>query len=99
MTGIKKVHEFGGDILCGVTYSAMAKYSAPATKENWENSVSTLKEVGQVAQDLGVRIGLEVVNRYESNLLNTATQVGQSTSLLTICFWRVENVQSWQYEL
>lgn len=75
MEGLQKVNEFGGEILCGVTHSAMAKYPGPAKMENWKNSVKGLKEVAQVAQDLGIQLGLEVVNRYETNILNTASQV------------------------
>lgn len=75
MEALQKVNEFGGKILCGVTHSAMAKYPGPAKMENWKNSVEALQKVAQVAQDLGIQLGVEVVNRYESNILNTASQV------------------------
>ena len=33
------------------------------------------QEVAAVAEDLGLEYGLEVVNRYETNLINTASRV------------------------
>lgn len=35
-----------------------------------------LQEMAKVAADLGLTFGLEVINRYESNILNTGHQVG-----------------------
>ena len=35
----------------------------------------TLQEIGAEAADLGINIGLEIINRYETNILNTAAQV------------------------
>lgn len=34
-----------------------------------------LQEVAQKAADYGINYGLEVVNRYETNILNTSYQV------------------------
>lgn len=34
-----------------------------------------LQELAVVAADLGLEYGLEVVNRYETNLINTASRV------------------------
>ncbi|GMH42303.1 hypothetical protein BSKO_10222 [Bryopsis sp. KO-2023] len=80
IASLKKVHGFGGNFLSGVTHSAMGKYDQPATKANWENSVKALREVGSMAQDLDIDVGLEVVNRYESNLVNTASQAMEMVS-------------------
>ena len=33
------------------------------------------QEIGAEAADLGINVGLEVINRYETNILNTAAQV------------------------
>lgn len=64
----------GSSYLCGVLYSAMQKYAAPATRQGLANSVSVIQEVADDAADKGITLGLEVVNRYESNLINTADQ-------------------------
>ena len=64
----------GSKYLGGVIFGAMTKYSGPTTERSRANSVSVIKELAQEAQRSGTTIGLEFVNRYESNLLNTAQQ-------------------------
>ncbi|MFB2580429.1 sugar phosphate isomerase/epimerase family protein [Herbiconiux sp. P15] len=64
----------GANYIGGVTYSAMTKYAHPATEASRENSLAVLTRVAGLARQADVRIGLEYVNRYESNLLNTAAQ-------------------------
>jgi D-psicose/D-tagatose/L-ribulose 3-epimerase len=67
-------HDIGAHYIGGVTFSAMMKYAHPATEASRANSLDVLTRVAAVAQKAGVKIGLEYVNRYESNLLNTAAQ-------------------------
>lgn len=64
----------GSDFLGGVIFSALHKYDAPATDAGRRNSASVIRELAQEAHGRGIRIGLEFVNRYESNLLNTVQQ-------------------------
>lgn len=64
----------GSTLLGGVIFSALNKYDAPTTGKARENSASVIREVAQEAAKDGIRIGLEFVNRYESNLLNTTQQ-------------------------
>jgi len=66
--------EIGGVTLAGVIHGAMSKYSAPASARGRQNSVETLGRLAARGQELGVRLGIEAVNRYESNLVNTARQ-------------------------
>jgi len=65
---------FGARHLCGILYSAFGKYSAPPTMAGRDNSVAAMRRLGRKAADSGVQVNLEVVNRYETNLLNTAEQ-------------------------
>lgn len=69
--------EAGGTHLVGVIYCAMGKYTAPARELNWQRSADGIARVAQRGQELGVRVGLEVVNRYESNMLNTGRQASE----------------------
>ena len=62
----------GGEHLCGVIHSAMQKYMAPATEQGREHSARALAEVAEHARGAGIPLSLEIVNRYESNLVNTA---------------------------
>lgn len=64
----------GSDYLGGVIFGALARYAQPATDRARRNSAAVIKELGQEAAKDGITIGLEFVNRYESNLLNTAQQ-------------------------
>ena len=66
--------EIGGTHLVGVIYSAMGKYMTPATPGNRQRSIEVIGRLAQRAAVLGVGVGVEVVNRYESNLLNTSRQ-------------------------
>jgi D-psicose/D-tagatose/L-ribulose 3-epimerase len=66
--------ELGGRHFCGVIYSAMKKYMEPVTPEGLESSRRTIARVAEHAAERGVEVALEVVNRYETNVLNTARQ-------------------------
>ncbi len=64
----------GATFLGGVVHSAMGKYLEPATERGRRNCVEALRRVAERAERAGVTIGVEAVNRYESNLVNTAEQ-------------------------
>lgn len=61
----------GGTWMCGVLASALGRYPAPPTSAGRANAVAALQQVAAHAADHEVRLGLEIVNRYESNLVNT----------------------------
>lgn len=64
----------GAGYVGGVTHSAMRRYLAPPTTQGRASAVQTLRTVAQEAGRTGIVVGVEYVNRYESNLLNTAEQ-------------------------
>ncbi|KIZ00974.1 D-tagatose 3-epimerase [Monoraphidium neglectum] len=64
----------GARHMCGILYSALAKYPGPPTAAGRANAAAALRGLASKASDLGVALCLEVVNRYETNLLNTAAQ-------------------------
>src|SRR5690606_36382512 len=66
--------ELGGTHLCGVIYSAMKKYLDPATPRGIANSQRVIGRVADHAAECGVQVSVEVVNRYETNILNTSRQ-------------------------
>ncbi|MHA7154713.1 sugar phosphate isomerase/epimerase family protein [Arthrobacter sp. TMN-50] len=74
------VHELESGHLCGVIYSAMQKYQQPASERGRNNSSEAIRRLAERAAALGITLSLEIVNRYESNLLNTA---GQGIQFLT----------------
>jgi D-psicose/D-tagatose/L-ribulose 3-epimerase len=59
-------------------YSAVGKarlVSAEQKKVEWERAVNNLRKVCQMATDHGLSIALEPLNRFESDLINTAEDV------------------------
>lgn len=64
----------GAHYLGGVIYSALGKYSQMPTAEGRANCVNVLRNLAKDAAADRIVLGLETVNRYESNLLNTAEQ-------------------------
>jgi D-psicose/D-tagatose/L-ribulose 3-epimerase len=74
MDALNVVENLGGDYLGGVIFSALGKYKLPPTKKSRDNAVAALKRLAIAAQAKGITLGLEPVNRYESNLLNTGSQ-------------------------
>ena len=65
-------HALGGAILTGALYSALGKYAAPLTATGRGNVVSVLRDLAKEAAGHGMSLGLEICNRYETNVVNTA---------------------------
>ncbi|MBX3031725.1 MAG: sugar phosphate isomerase/epimerase [Chloroflexi bacterium] len=61
----------GGRILTGALYSALGKYPSPVTERGRQNAISVLRDLAREAGAHGLPIGLEICNRYETNVVNT----------------------------
>ena len=72
--GIRITADVGGRYFGGILYGAMAKYARPLGAKGRANAAEALKRAADIAHAKGITLGLEVVNRYESNQLNTALQ-------------------------
>jgi D-psicose/D-tagatose/L-ribulose 3-epimerase len=66
--------DLGATHVTGIIYSAFQKYFAPPTAAGIAGSVEVLRRVAERAAASHITLGVEVVNRYESNVLNTAAQ-------------------------
>jgi len=65
----------GAASLSGVTYATIGRLSgAPPTEQEYAIIARTLKGIARYAASLGVSLGLEPCNRYETHLLNTGRQ-------------------------
>lgn len=65
----------GARSFSGVIYSAMGKRIDTLPGEvYWDRASSILREVARHARDLGVIVGIEPINRYETFLINTCDQ-------------------------
>ena len=66
--------DLGATHVCGILKSAFRKYDKPTTPEGVERSAEVLQRVPEGAAKSNIILGLEVVNRYKFNVLNTASQ-------------------------
>ena len=71
---VDKLHAIGSTELCGVIYCSLGKYPGPASAENRTNSIAAVARLADYAADKGININLEVVNRYETNIMNTGKE-------------------------
>lgn len=69
---LDKTIDVGSSNLCGVIHSALQKNDCPRTKRGYENSLSVIKSLAEKANQNNIILSLEVVNRYETNIMNTA---------------------------
>jgi D-psicose/D-tagatose/L-ribulose 3-epimerase len=72
--------QLGGSFLAGPMYSAVGKarlVSPEQKKIEWERAVKNLQRVCAMAQEKGLKIALEPLNRFETDLINTAEDVMQ----------------------
>ena len=72
---VEVAQELGADYLCGVLYSQLGKYPAPVTATSRAHVVDAIQSLSARAGEAEVTVSLEVVNRYESNVVNTAGQM------------------------
>jgi len=74
MDALRVARDIGATHVCGILYSAFQKYFAPPTEQGIAGSVEAIRRLCAEAARSNITIGIEVVNRYESNVLNTAAQ-------------------------
>ncbi|MCZ2815546.1 sugar phosphate isomerase/epimerase family protein [Modestobacter sp. VKM Ac-2984] len=68
------LRDSGGTTLCGVLYSKLGKYDAPATERGRANSQETIAWLADRAAASGITLALEFCNRYETNIINTTQE-------------------------
>lgn len=73
LAALALARDMGADRMGGVLYSAFGKASQIPTEDNFKAAADGLYRVAEEAQRNGMTLTLEVVNRYESNLVNTAS--------------------------
>lgn len=65
-------HRLGGTVLTGALYSALGKYDRPLSAAGRRNVIAVLRDLATAAAGYGMSLGLEICNRYETNVINTA---------------------------
>ncbi|RWB23159.1 MAG: sugar phosphate isomerase/epimerase [Mesorhizobium sp.] len=71
---IALTRDLGGRKVGGILSASHGLQTEPPTRDQWNRSAGTLAGVAETAKAAGVTLNLEIVNRFESNLLNTAAQ-------------------------
>lgn len=74
---MKLVGEMGGKIYSGINYSAWNKkidFGIENKEPYFERAAASLKEIMNVAESFDIQYCMEVVNRFEQYLLNTAEE-------------------------
>ena len=71
---LSAARDLGSPYLGGVIFSALGPYPDMPTARGRQNSVDVIRRLAETAAASDITLGLEFVNRYETNLLNTAAQ-------------------------
>lgn len=71
---------WGADFVAGPMYSAVGKariVSPDQRKKEWERAVTNLRKVAEKAEDRGLELAIEPLNRFESDLINTTADAAK----------------------
>jgi D-psicose/D-tagatose/L-ribulose 3-epimerase len=72
---VEATHAIGATSFSGVIYAQHTRtLSHRPEARHWQYSADSLRQVARRARELGVTIGIEPVNRYETFLINTCEQ-------------------------
>lgn len=72
---LRKMDRLDSRALVGVTYTYWPNDFTDLDKPAiWQRGVKSVREFGKVAEDLGITVALEIVNRFETLVLNTAEE-------------------------
>lgn len=71
---IEGAAKLGSPVLGGVTYAAWGTFPTDDLKQRRKNCIESLRVAGKIAGDHNVTLCLEVLNRFEGYLINTAQQ-------------------------
>ena len=77
LRSIELAKEMGSTELGGPGFSAVARYSSAPPAGAFDQAVKSYTRVADAARAAGIRVGLEALNRYESNFINTLDQAAQ----------------------
>ena len=71
---VRSAETLGASLLSGVIYGAWGVVEPTRRQERRDFAVEALVEVAPLAADAGITLGVEAINRYETDLVNTAAQ-------------------------
>jgi len=74
---IDAAQELGSPVVCGPMYSAVGKEhleSDEARQAEWQRAVSGIREMAQYAESKKIKLALEPLNRFETDMVNIVAQ-------------------------
>ena len=74
---IDAAEALGSPVVCGPMYSAVGKEhleSETERKAEWDRAVSEIRKLADYAKPKGVRLAMETLNRFETDMLNVVSQ-------------------------
>jgi D-psicose/D-tagatose/L-ribulose 3-epimerase len=74
---IEAAAQLGSPVVCGPMYSAVGKVhleDETARKQEWLQAVSEIRDQADYAADKGIKIALEPLNRFETDMINIVSQ-------------------------
>lgn len=75
---IDRTHEIGSKVLCGPFHSAHAHFfGRPSTSDELKWAAENMHLAGEHAQQAGVTLAMEALNRFECYLVNTMSDLAQ----------------------
>ncbi len=82
---VRRCLEIAADLaapaISGITYAAFNRYASPPTPEQRHKVAGELHMLDEYAGSLGLKLGVEPVNRYESNMINSLDQAADMIRL------------------
>jgi D-psicose/D-tagatose/L-ribulose 3-epimerase len=74
---INAAAHIGSETVCGPMYSSVGKdhLEDPVERqEEWQRAVSGIKEVAEAARKKGIKLAMEPLNRFETDMINVVSQ-------------------------
>jgi len=74
---IDAAHEIGSEVVCGPMYSSVGKDhldDSKSRKKEWDLAVSGIREMADYGAAMGVKLALEPLNRFETDMINVVSQ-------------------------
>lgn len=72
----------GAHIINGVLYAPWQGFSDEAKEVRWNHSASVLREVAEYAKDKDIQLNVEVINRFETDFMNTLDEGSKFVELI-----------------
>lgn len=71
---VRAAHALGARVLSGVLYAPWQRFEPGRKAERRDLAAAGLRALVPLAQDLGVMLGVEAINRFETDLVTTAAE-------------------------